>query len=110
MLEDFFCFVIRFVLICIGLSVIGYVFIFILLSGVIKWNYVKDLTLEQKKAYAQMVMLPEIADSIERYGTNGFQDVYGKIETQTFSNLDALCEGMSKDMQKAIRSTIEKKC
>ena len=109
MLEKFIGFVIKLVLIGIGLyAILCVILLCTFFVQVAKWNYFEDFTAEQREYYAQLVALPEIADFIERYGTNGFQDVYGKLETRTFSTLDELCAVMSPDMQKAIRNTIDK--
>ncbi|MBR3469050.1 MAG: hypothetical protein IKH28_05065 [Lachnospiraceae bacterium] len=109
MLEKFIGFVIKLVLIGIGLyAILCVILLCTFFVQVAKWNYFEDFTAEQREYYAQLVALPEIADFIERYGTSGFQDVDGKVETRTFSSLDELCAVMSPDMQKAIRNTMDK--
>jgi len=108
MLEDFICFVMKLVLICIGLYVIIFIFTACLLLPSMFWDFSKDLTAEDKAEYAQMASLPEIADSIERYGTKGFFEKSRRIETVSFRSLDELCAIMSADMQKIIRSTVER--
>ena len=109
MLEKFIGFVIKLVLIGIGLyAILCVILVCNFMIRVAKWNYFEDFTAEQREYDAQLVALPEIADYIKRYGTSGFQDVDGKVETRTFSSLDELCAIMSPDMQKAIRNTMDK--
>ncbi len=112
MLEKFIVFVIKSILIGIVLyAILIIVGACLLLPSLLygNWKYTKNLSTEDKVKYAQMASLPEIADSIECYGTMGFWHKEYSVKTSSFSSLDELCAIMPANMQKAIRTTMDEK-
>lgn len=110
MLWKLFNFIIEILPILIGiillLPLLFCVLFFILFAPKAKWQYVENLTLEDKQAFANMALMPEMANSITRYGTMGFQDVDAKIETCTFRDIDELCQLMPEGSKEAIEKTL----
>ncbi|MBR4732264.1 MAG: hypothetical protein IK081_05805 [Lachnospiraceae bacterium] len=106
MLEDFICFIIKLVLIGIGLWVVGSVVLMIVFFvSVLRWQ-VHEVTPEDRANYAEYDILPELADTYERYGTNGIQDVVSQRETYAYPSLNDLCNAMPEVCAAAIRKTL----
>ena len=106
MLEDFICFIIKLVGICMILFTIGV----IILLGVFfvscsRWQ-IHEVTPEDRAYYAEHDYLPELADMYERYGLTGFQDVDSQRETYAYPSLDDLCNAMPDVYAAAIRKTL----
>ena len=108
MLEDFICFIIKLVGICMILFTIGSV----ILVGVFfvscsRWQ-VHEVTPQDRAYYAKDNSSPELelVDLYECYGVRGVQDVDLQIETYAYSSLDDLCNAMPEIYATAIRKTL----
>lgn len=108
MLEDFICFIIKLVGICMILFTIGSV----ILVGVFfvscsRWQ-VHEVTPQDRAYYAKNSSFPdsELVDIYERYGVQGFQDAISQRETYAYSSLDDLCNAMPEIYATAIRKTL----
>ncbi|MCR5460101.1 MAG: hypothetical protein K6F51_09415 [Acetatifactor sp.] len=106
MLEDFICFIIKLVLIGIGLWVVGSVVLMIVLCvSVLRWQ-VHEVTPEVRAYYAEHTSFPEPIDLYERYGVQGFQDAISRRETYAYHSLDDLCNAMPEIYAAAIKKTL----
>ena len=70
-----------------------------------------DITAEDQKYYASVVLMPDLSDQIERFGIRNMRNLIEKwkrvsIETTKYKNLEELCNALPEGCSDPIRNAI----
>ena len=95
----------RTALICIVVFFVLFLLLIIGLTRLTGWQ-VHKLSPADKIRQANYAQVPDLADSLERYGTRGFQDVESQLETRAFKDVDTLCKALPDGYRPAIEKAI----